>query len=78
MVVQQSIRESALKQYPGVATRNQAPGGGSHNSMMNWIREEVADLAMARVAAPEIHTIEAGELWASVSQKWLRQAVVRR
>ena len=46
--MQQSIRESALKQYPGVATRNQAPGGGSHNSMMNWIREEVADLAMAR------------------------------
>jgi transposase-like protein len=64
-------RELALKHY--------AEGAGlraterlvdvSHNSIMNWVRAEVAGKALERIEAIESTVIEADELWTFVGQK---------
>jgi InsA N-terminal domain len=65
------LRESALRHYAeGVGLRaTERLVGVSHNSVMNWVREEVAGLALAQVDAAQIDTIEADELWTYVGEK---------
>lgn len=65
------LRENALRHYvEGVGLRaTERLVGVSHNSVMNWVREEVAGLALAQVDAAQIDTIEADELWTYVGQK---------
>ena len=65
------LRENALRHYAeGVGLRaTERLVGVSHNSVMNWVREEVAGQALAQVDAAEIDTIEADELWTYVGKK---------
>jgi transposase len=69
--VEPEKRESALRHYAeGVGLRaTERLVGVSHNSVMNWVRQEVAGLALARVDAAELDVIEADELWTYVGQK---------
>ena len=69
--VEPELRESALRHYvEGVGLRaTERLVGVSHNSVMNWVREEVAGQALAQVDAAKIDTIEADELWTYVGKK---------
>jgi hypothetical protein len=70
-LVPQELKESALRHYAeGVGLRaTERLVGVSHNSVMNWAKQEVAGKALAKVDASEISYIEADELWSYVSQK---------
>jgi transposase-like protein len=64
-------RESALKHYAegtGLRTTERLVGV-SHNSVMNWVRQEVAGKAIERLDPAQIDTIEADELWTYVGSK---------
>ncbi len=65
------LKESALRHYAeGVGLRaTERLVGVSHNSVMNWVRQEVAGKALAKVDASEIGFVEADELWSYVAQK---------
>jgi transposase-like protein len=69
--VEPERRENALKHYAeGVGLRaTERLVGVSHNSVMNWVRQEVAGQALERVDAAQIETIEADELWTYVGEK---------
>ena|GEM_PF-6829763 len=43
--------------------------GVSHNSVMNWVLEEVGGKALAHVSASEVEWVEADELWTYVGKK---------
>ena len=69
--VEPGLRENALRHYvEGVGLRaTERLVGVSHNSVMNWVRAEVAGRALAQVDAAQIETIEADELWTYVGKK---------
>jgi transposase-like protein len=64
-------RRSALDHYlEGIGLRaTERLVGVSHNSVMNWVRQEVAGKALERVDAADIRVVEADELWTYVEQK---------
>jgi hypothetical protein len=64
-------RASALRHYlEGVGQRaTERLVGVSHNSVMNWVLEEVEGKALARVDASEVEWVEADELWTYVGKK---------
>jgi transposase-like protein len=70
-LVSPELKESALQHYAeGVGLRaTQRLVGVSHNSVMNWVRQEVAGQALAKVEASEIRYVEADELWSYVGEK---------
>ena len=43
--------------------------GVSHNSVMNWVKREIAGKALAKVDASAISFVEADKLWSYVGQK---------
>ena len=65
------LKESALQHYgEGVGLRaTERLVGVSHNSVMNWVRQEVAGKALAKVDASEIRYVESDELWSYVGEK---------
>ena len=69
--VDDHLREQALRHYAeGVGLRaTERLLGVSHNSVMNWVRQEVAGKALARVDESCLSFIEADELWTYVGQK---------
>ncbi len=69
--VEPERRRQALEHYAeGVGLRStERLVGVSHNSVMNWVRQEVAGKAIERVDAAQIDTIEADELWSYVGSK---------
>ena len=69
--IDDTVREQALRLYAeGLGLRAiERILGVSHNSVMNWVRLEVAGKALERVDAAEIHTVEVDELWSFVGQK---------
>ena len=50
--------------------------GVSHNSMMNWVKSEIAGKALAKVDASAISFVEADKLWSYVGKKKSSLAVV--
>ncbi|MDB5929669.1 MAG: Insertion element protein [Polaromonas sp.] len=70
-LVPEALKQSALAHYAeGVGLRaTERLVGVSHNAVMNWVREEVAGKALARIEASEIEFVEADELWSYVSEK---------
>ena len=64
-------RASALRHYlEGVGQRaTERLVGVSHNSVMNWVLEEVEGKTLARVNASEVEWVEADELWTYVGKK---------
>ena len=60
-----SLKEQALRQYAeGVGQRaTERLLGVSHNSVMNWVKQEVAGKALAKIDASAITYVEADELW---------------
>lgn len=70
-LVPDELKESALQHYAeGVGLRaTERLVGVSHNSVMNWVKQEVAGKALAKVDASEIRYIEADELWTYVGEK---------
>jgi transposase-like protein len=69
--VSQQMREEALRHYAeGVGLRStERLVGVSHNSVMNWVREEIAGKALQKIDAAELEVVEADELWTFVGQK---------
>ena len=69
--VDQALKESALKHYAeGVGLRAiERLVGTSHNSVMRWVRQEVAGQALAKLDEAQIDYIEADELWSYVGSK---------
>lgn len=70
-LVPEALRQSALAHYAeGVGLRaTERLVGVSHNSVMNWVRSEVAGQALAQIDASEISVVEADELWSYVGEK---------
>lgn len=70
-LVSPELKESALQHYAeGVGLRaTERLVGVSHNSVMNWVKQEIAGKALAKVDASEISYVEADELWTYVGQK---------
>ena len=70
-LVPEALRQSALEHYAeGVGLRaTERLVGVSHNSVMNWVRQEVAGKALAKVDASAITCVEADELWSYVGKK---------
>jgi predicted Zn finger-like uncharacterized protein len=70
-LVSPELKESALQHYAeGVGLRaTERLVGVSHNSVMNWVKQEVAGKALARVDASDISYVEADELWSYVGEK---------
>ena len=66
-----ALRESALAHYlEGVGLRaTQRLVGVSHNSVMNWVLQEVEGQTLAQVDPDEVQWVEADELWTYVGQK---------
>jgi transposase-like protein len=64
-------KASALQHYlEGVGLRaTERLVGVSHNSVMNWVLEEVEGKALERVKASEVEWVEADELWTYVGKK---------
>ena len=64
-------RASALAHYlEGVGLRaTERLVGVSHNAVMNWVLEEVAGKALAKVKPEAVEWVEADELWTYVGQK---------
>ena len=69
--VASELKESALRHYAeGVGLRaTERLVGVSHNSVMNWVKQEVAGKALAKVDASDISYVEADELWSYVQDK---------
>jgi transposase-like protein len=70
-LVPEALKQSALAHYAeGVGLRaTERLVGVSHNSVMNWVKQEVAGKALAKVDASEICYVEADELWSYVGEK---------
>ena len=69
--IDDALREQALRLYAeGLGLRAiERVLVVSHNSVINWVRLEVAGKALERVDAADIHTVEVDELWSFVGQK---------
>jgi len=69
--VDDSLKEQALRHYAeGVGQRvTERLLGVSHNSVMNWVKQEVAGKALAKIDPSAITYVEADELWSYVSEK---------
>jgi len=67
-------RTAALDHYlEGVGLRaTERLVGVSHNSVMNWVCEEVAGKVLAQVPASAVEWVEADELWTYVKKKTKR------
>ena len=70
-LVPEPLKQSALQHYAeGVGLRaTERLVGVSHNSVMNWVRQEIAGKALAKVDASEISYVEADELHSYVGEK---------
>ena len=70
-LVPNDLKESALRHYAeGVGLRaTERLVGVSHNSVINWVKQEVAGKALSRIDASDISYVEADELWSFVGEK---------
>jgi transposase-like protein len=69
--VDEELKQEALRHYAeGVGLRaTERLVGPSHNSIMRWVRQEVAGQALAKLEAAEVEYVEADELWSYVGSK---------
>ena len=69
--VDEDLKQSALRHYAeGVGLRaTERLVGPSHNSIMRWVRQEVAGQALAKLDAAQLEYVEADELWSYVGSK---------
>ena len=69
--VDPALREDALRHYAeGVGLRaTERLVGPSHNSIMRWVRQEVAGKALAKLDKAQVQYVEADELWSYSGQK---------
>jgi transposase-like protein len=69
--VSEDLKESALRHYAeGIGLRcTERLIGVSHNSVMNWVKQEVAGKALAKIDASELIQVQADELWSYIGQK---------
>ena len=65
------LKESALRHYAeGVGLRvTERLIRVSHNSVVNWVRQEIAGQALARIDAGELHFVQADALWSYIGEK---------
>jgi transposase-like protein len=70
-VVESLKREQALAHYlEGIGLRaTERLVGVSHNSVMNWVLQEVEGKVLESVAPEEVQWVEADELWTYVAKK---------
>ena len=70
-LVPEALKQSALAHYAeGVGLRaTERLVGVSHNSVMNWVKSEIAGKALAQIDASQISVVEADELWSYVGEK---------
>lgn len=69
--VDEERKQSALQHYAeGVGLRaTERLVGVSHTAVMNWVKQETAGKALARIDASEVSFVEADELWSYVGEK---------
>jgi transposase-like protein len=69
--INEERKQNALRHYAeGVGLRaTERLVEVSHNSVMNWVRQEVAGQSLAKVDAGQVQIIEADELWSYMGQK---------
>ena len=69
--VDEGLKQNALRHYAeGVGLRaTERLVGPSHNSIMRWVRQEVAGKALAQLDEAKIEYVEADELWSYVGEK---------
>jgi hypothetical protein len=72
--VPEAKRQSALNHYlEGVGLRaTERLVGVSHNSIMKWVHQEVANIVTTPVDAGDVEYIEADELWTYVGKKKIK------
>ena len=69
--VADDLKENALRHYAeGVGLRaTERLVGVSHNSVINWVRQEIAGKALAKIDASELSFVQADELWSYIGEK---------
>lgn len=69
--VDPTLKEAALRAYAdGVGQRQtERLVGVSHNSIMNWVKAEIAGKALEKIDPSTIEYVEADELWSYVAEK---------
>ena len=69
--VEAGLRKAAIAHYlEGTGQRSiERLLGVSHNSVMNWVHEEVEGKALTPVPASEVKWVEADELWTFIGEK---------
>ncbi len=69
--VDEDKKQDALRHYAeGIGLRaTERLVGVSHNSVMNWVRQEVAGQSLAQADASQVQIVEADELWSYVGEK---------
>ena len=70
-LVSAQLKENALRHYAeGVGLRaTERLVGVSHNSVMNWVKQEVAGKALQKIDISDVKVIEADEMWTYAGQK---------
>jgi transposase-like protein len=70
-VVPDDLKDNALRHYAeGVGLRaTERLVGVSHNSVMNWVKQEVAGKALAKIDESQLSYVEADELCSYIGQK---------
>lgn len=70
-LVADDVKENALRHYAeGVGLRaTERLVGVSHNSVINWVKQEVAGKALAKIDTCELTHVQADELWSYIGQK---------
>ena len=69
--VDEATKRSALQHYAeGIGLRaTERLVGASHNSIMRWVRQEVAGKALGKLDAAQVEFVEADELWSYAGSK---------
>lgn len=70
-LIDPAVKDNALRHYAeGMGLRaTERLVGPSHNSIIRWVRQEVAGQALARLDAAQVQYVEADELWSYVGSK---------
>ncbi len=70
-LIDPKTKELALAMYAeGIAARKiERLLGVSHNSVLGWVRKEVANQALKSAAARQLQVVEADEMWSYVGSK---------
>ena len=70
-LIDQKTKDLALAMYAeGIAARKiERLLGVSHNTVLGWVRKEVAGKALTPIAPQDLAVVEADEMWSFIGSK---------